>query len=74
MGETPNVPAPPANGSQQSKEELGVLLQDWGRYVTRTVDGAEELARKKPLAALLLAFLAGFLFNALVGALFRRRD
>ena len=74
MGEPTNIPAPAANGSPPPREDMGLLLQDWGRYVTRAVDGAEDLARKKPLAAILLAFLAGVLFNALMGALFRRRD
>ncbi len=74
MGESTNIPAPTANPGAPPREDMGVLLRDWGRYVTGAVDGAEDLARKKPLAAILLAFLAGVLFNALMGALFRRRD
>ena len=69
--ETSVAPAPPQ--AQTPREDAAQLLQDWGRYATRAVDGAEVFARQKPLAALVLAFVAGLLFNGLLNLLFRRK-
>ena len=59
--------------TKPNREDPAQLLQDWGRYLTSATDTAEVFTRQKPLVALLLAFVAGLLFNGLVSLLFRRK-
>lgn len=63
----------PVPKSPATREDPAQLLQDWGRYLTSATDTAEVFTRQKPLVALLLAFLAGLLFNGLVSMIFRRK-
>ena len=65
---TPAAPSPPAH-----REDPAQLMQDWARYMTRALDGAEVFARQKPLVALALAFVAGVVINGLLSLLFRRK-
>lgn len=72
MAENTGVPVA-ADGAAPPREDGARLVADWERFLTRAVDGAEGFARQRPLAAILLAFVAGFVVNALLSALFRRR-
>jgi hypothetical protein len=64
-------PAPPA--PQGKLETLESLVGDWKRLTASSLDGAEKFAKEKPWIALIVAFVAGVIFDELLRALFRRR-
>lgn len=69
-----NPEAPAALPAPGGREDPAALLKDWTRYATRAVDGVETFTKQKPLAAVLFAFVAGLILNALISALLRRRS
>ena len=60
----------PATSPQ--KDSASSLLREWRQLLTQAADESERFAKERPIVALVVAFIAGVVFNALVSALFRR--
>ena len=62
-----------APASKSKVETLEGLVTDWRKLFTKSLDGTEKLARERPWVVLIIAFVAGVLFDELLRAIFRRR-